>query len=125
MIFFEYEQVVKLHSSLIEQTGGIDGVRDKNLLDSALKVPFQTFEGNNLYPDILDKASQLCYSLITNHPFVDGNKRIGVHLTLLSLKLNTIELDYSQQELIDFGFRVASGKMSKNDIKEWIIEHKE
>ena len=125
MIFFEYEQVVKLHSSLIEQTGGIDGVCDKNLLDSALKVPFQTFEGNNLYPDILDKASQLCYSLIANHPFVDGNKRIGVHLTLLFLKLNTIELDYSQQELIDFGFRVASGKMSKNDIKEWIIEHKE
>mgnify|MGYP000877476071 FL=1 len=125
MIFFEYEQVVKLHSSLIEQTGGIDGVRDKKLLDSALKVPFQTFEGNNLYPDILDKASQLCYSLIANHPFVDGNKRIGVHLTLLFLKLNTIELDYSQQELIDFGFRVASGKMSKNDIKEWIIEHKE
>ena len=125
MIFFEYEQVVKLHSSLIEQTGGIDGVRDKNLLDSALKVPFQTFEGNNLYPDILDKASQLCYSLIANHPFVDGNKRIGVHLTLLLLKLNAIELDYSQQELIDFGFGVASGKMSKNDIKEWIIEHKE
>ena len=125
MIFFEYEQVVKLHSSLIEQTGGIDGVRDKKLLDSALKVPFQTFEGNNLYPGILDKASQLCYSLIANHPFVDGNKRIGVHLTLLFLKLNTIELDYSQQELIDFGFRVASGKMSKNDIKEWIIEHKE
>lgn len=125
MIFFEYEQVVKLHSSLIEQTGGIDGVRDKKLLDSALKVPFQTFEGNNLYPDILDKASQLCYSLIANHPFVDGNKRIGVHLTLLFLKLNTIELDYPQQELIDFGFRVASGKMSKNDIKEWIIEHKE
>ena len=125
MIFFEYEQVVKLHSSLIEQTGGIDGVSDKKILDSALKVPFQTFEGNNLYPDILDKASQLCYSLIANHPFVDGNKRIGVHLTLLFLKLNTIELDYSQQELIDFGFRVASGKMSKNDIKEWIIEHKE
>ena len=124
MIFFEYEQVVKLHSSLIEQTGGIDGVRDKKLLDSALKVPFQTFEGNNLYPDILDKASQLCYSLIANHPFVDGNKRIGVHLTLLFLKLNTIELDYSQQELIDFGFRVASGKMSKNDIKGWIIEHR-
>ncbi|WP_315601250.1 type II toxin-antitoxin system death-on-curing family toxin [Treponema socranskii] len=125
MIFFEYEQVVKLHSSLIEQTGGIDGVRDKKLLDSALKVPFQTFEGNNLYPDILDKASQLCYSLIANHPFVDGNKRIGVHLTLLFLKLNAIELDYSQQELIDFSFGVASGKMSKNDIKEWIIEHKE
>ena len=118
MIFFEYEQVVKLHSSLIEQTGGIDGVRDKKLLDSALKVPFQTFEGNNLYPDILDKASQLCYSLIANHPFVDGNKRIGVHLTLLFLKLNAIELDYSQQELIDFGFGVACREIGRASCRE-------
>ena len=58
MIFFEYEQVIKLHSSLISKTGGIDGVRDEKLLDSALQMPFQTFGGNNLYPDVLDKASQ-------------------------------------------------------------------
>ena len=124
MIFFEYEQVVKIHRSLIEKTGGMDGIRDAQLLDSALKTPFQTFGGNNLYPDILDKASQLCYSLIENHPFVDGNKRIGVHLMLLFLKLNNIEVNYSQQELVDFGLDIASGEMSKNDIKEWIIEHR-
>ena len=124
MIFFEYEQVVKIHRSLIEKTGGMDGIRDAQLLDSALKTPFQTFGGNNLYPDILDKASQLCYSLIENHPFVDGNKRIGVHLMLLFLKLNNIEVNYSQQELVDFGLDNASGKMSKNDIKGWIIEHR-
>lgn len=124
MIFFEYEQVVKIHRSLIEKTGGMDGIRDAQLLDSALKTPFQTFGGNNLYPNILDKASQLCYSLIENHPFVDGNKRIGVHLMLLFLKLNNIEVNYSQQELIDFGLDIASGKMSKNDIKGWIIEHR-
>lgn len=124
MIFFEYEQVVKIHRSLIEKTGGMDGIRDAQLLDSALKTPFQTFGGNNLYPDILDKASQLCYSLIENHPFIDGNKRIGVHLMLLFLKLNNIEVNYSQQELIDFGLDIASGEMSKNDIKGWIIEHR-
>lgn len=124
MIFFEYEQVVKIHRSLIEKTDGMDGIRDAQLLDSALKTPFQTFGGNNLYPDILDKASQLCYSLIENHPFVDGNKRIGVHLMLLFLKLNNIEVNYSQQELIDFGLDIASGKMSKNNIKGWIIEHR-
>ena len=124
MIFFEYEQVVKTHRSLIEKTGGMDGIRDAQLLDSALKTPFQTFGGNNLYPDILDKASQLCYSLIENHPFIDGNKRIGVHLMLLFLKLNNIEVNYSQQELVDFGLDIASGKMSKNDIKGWIIEHR-
>ena len=124
MIFFEYEQVIKLHSSLIAKTGGIDGIRDEKLLDSALQMPFQTFGGNNLYPDVLDKASQLCYSLIENHPFVDGNKRIGVHLALLFLQLNNIELNYSQQELIDFGLGIASGKTSKNSIKEWFIQHK-
>jgi len=124
MIFFEYEQVVKIHRSLIEKTGGMDGIRDAQLLDSALKTPFQTFGRNNLYPDILDKASQLRYSLIENHPFIDGNKRIGVHLMLLFLKLNNIEVNYSQQELIDFGLDIASGKMSKNDIKGWIIEHR-
>ena len=77
MIFFEYEQVVKIHSTLISKTGGMDGVRDGKLLDSAIKAPFQTFGGKDLYPEILDKASQLCYSLIENHPFADGNGRTG------------------------------------------------
>ena len=123
MIFFEYEQVISLHSFLIAKTGGMDGVRDENLLESALKAPFQTFGGNELYPNIFEKAAQLCYSLIENHPFADGNKRIGVHLTLLFLKLNDVDLVYSQQELIDFGLSVASGKMSKDDIKEWLYPH--
>ena len=125
MIFFDYEQVIKLHSTLISKTGGIDGVRDDNLLDSALKTPFQTFGGKDLYPEILDKASQLCYSLIKNHPFTDGNKRIGVHLTLLFLKINNIELTYSQKELIEFGLSVAAGNMNKDDIKQWLINHKQ
>ena len=124
MIFFEYEKVVKLHSSLIAKTGGMDGIRDQNLLDSALKSPFQTFDGNELYPDIFDKASQLCYSLVENHPFADGNKRIGVHLTLLFLRLNNENIEYSQAELIDFGFGIASGKMNKDDIKAWLLNHK-
>lgn len=125
MIFFDYEQVIKLHSTLISKTGGIDGVRDDNLLDSALKTPFQTFGGKDLYPKILDKASQLCYSLIENHPFTDGNKRIRVHLTLLFLKINNIELTYSQKELIEFGLSVAAGNMNKEDIKQWLINHKQ
>lgn len=125
MIFFDYEQVIKLHSTLISKTGGFDGVRDDNLLDSALKTPFQTFGGKDLYPEILDKASQLCYSLIENHPFTDGNKRIGVHLTLLFLKINNIELTYSQKELIEFGLSVAAGNMNKEDIKQWLINHKQ
>ena len=124
MIFFKSEQVIKLHSSLIAKTGGMDGIRDENLLDSALKSPFQTFDGNELYPDIFDKASQLCYSLVENHPFADGNKRIGVHLTLLFLKINNENIEYSQVELIDFGLNIASGKMNKDDIKAWLLNHR-
>ena len=123
MIFFEFEQVSRIHSSLIAKTGGLDGIRDKNLLDSALKVPFQTFDGKDLYPDILDKATQLCFSLINNHPFSDGNKRIGIHLTLLFLKINNVQLNYVQQELIDLGFGIASSKLQKNDIRKWFENH--
>lgn len=125
MIFFTFEQVVKLHSSLIAQTGGMDGLRDENLLDSALKTPFQTFSGGELYPSVFDKAAQLCYSLIENHPFLDGNKRIGVHLTLLFLKLNGVELEYSQQELVNFGLGIASGTVAKDEIKDWLKNHQE
>ncbi len=124
MIFFDLEQVVKLHSSLIAKTGGMDGIRDENLLDSALNSLFQTFDGNELYPDIFDKAAQLCYSLVENHPFADGNKRTGVHLTLLFLKLNGEKIEYTQSELIDFGLGIASGKMTKDSIKEWLLNHK-
>ena len=80
---------------------------------------------NDLYSEILDKASQLCYSLIENHPFTDGNKRIGVHLTLLFLNINNIELSYTQKDLIEFGLNVASGKMAREDIKQWLINHKQ
>lgn len=124
MIFFEFEQVLKLHSSIITKTGGMDGLRDVNLLDSALKSPFQTFARKELYPDIFDKAAQLCYSLIENHPFADGNKRIGVHLTLLFLMVNNENIEYSQKELIDFGLNIAAGKMTKDAIKDWLLKHK-
>ena len=113
MNFFSDEQILRIHSSLITKTGGIDGVRAYNLLDSSLKSIFQTFDGKELYPSILDKAAQLCYSLIENHPFLDGNKRIGIHLTLIFLRINGIDLNYSQEELIGFGLKIASGKMKK------------
>ena len=80
---------------------------------------------NDFYPEIFDKASQLCYSLIEKHPFADGNKRIGVHLTLLLLKINNIELSYTQKDLIEFGLNVASGKIARDDIKQWLINHKQ
>ena len=125
MIFFSEDQILNIHSALIIKTGGIDGIREYSLLDLSLQSIFQTFDGKELYPSVLDKAAQLCYSLIENHPFLDGNKRIGVHLALVFLKINGIDLHYSQEELIDFGLDIASGKMKKDEIKKWFVAHSE
>lgn len=124
MIFFSVEQVKRIHSDLLEKTGGAGGIRDEALLDSALKSPFQTFAQQDLYPEIRDKAAQLCYSLIENHPFVDGNKRTGIHLFLLFLRLNQTALHYTQEEIVDLGFGIASGEIDVGKIKDWISAHK-
>ncbi|CDC45482.1 death-on-curing family protein [[Eubacterium] siraeum CAG:80] len=80
MIKLTKEQVVSIHSSLIKASGGTDGVRDEDLLESALESPFQTFDGHDLYPSIIQKAARIGYSLVSNHPFIDGNKRTGIHI---------------------------------------------
>ena len=92
------EQILMLHTQLIQQTGGSDGVRDYNLLDSALETPFQSFGGDELYPTIQAKAARLGYGLIKNHCMIDGNKRIGTHAMLVFLALNGIELKYTQKD---------------------------
>ncbi len=123
MIRLTEQQVLAVHSRMIEMTGGSDGVRDRSLLDSALNAPFQTFDGKEIYPALLSKAAVMCRSIISNHPFVDGNKRTGIHVTLIFLELNGIELQYSQNELIELGFGVASGQLSSDDILKWLIKH--
>ena len=95
------EQILMLHSQLIEVSGGSDGVRDYNLLDSALESPFQSFGGEDLYPTVQAKGVRLGYGLIKNHCMVDGNKRIGTHAMLVFLALNGIELEYTQKELYE------------------------
>lgn len=116
-------QVLLLHSSLIEAFGGSDGVRDEGLLESALASPFQTFGGEAVYPSVQSKAAQLGFGLIRNHPFVDGNKRIGAHAMLVFLELNGIELHYDQPELIDIILSVASGETDRQGLLQWILEH--
>ncbi len=123
MIRLTEEQILAVHSRMIEMTGGVDGVRDNSLLDSALNAPFQTFDGKELYPALLSKAAVMCRSIISNHPFVDGNKRIGIHVMLIFLELNGIKLQYSQNELIELGLGVASSNLSSDDILKWLIEH--
>ena len=104
------KQILMLHTQLIQQTGGSDGVRDYNLLDSALENPFQSFGGEELYPTIHAIAARLVYGLIKNHCMIDGNKRIGTHAMLVFLALNGIELKYTQKELYEAILDIAAGK---------------
>ena len=116
-------QVTALHSALIREFGGIDGIRDEGLLESALAAPFQTFDGEPVYPSLQAKAAQLGFGLIRNHPFVDGNKRIGAHTMLVFLAVNGIELRYEQQELIDIILSVAAGQIERQGLLQWILDH--
>ena len=123
MIKLTKEQVISIHSSLIEATGGTDGVRDIGLLESALETPFQTFDGKDLYPALIQKAARLGYSLVSNHPFVDGNKRIGIHTMLVFLAVNGVEIECTQKELIDIGLSLADGTMDAEKLLIWLSMH--
>lgn len=114
-----------LHSQLIEQTGGIDGVRDFNLLESAIETPFQVFAGEELYPTIQAKGTRLGYGLIKNHCMLDGNKRIGTHAMLVFFALNGIELRYTQKELYEMVLAVADGTLEYEAMLRWVLEHQE
>ncbi len=114
------DNVVVFHRKIIEKTGGSMGIRDKKLLDSALNRGFSTFDGEYLYKSDVEKISAITHSLISNHAFVDGNKRVGISIMLLLLKLNKIEITHSQDDLITLGLGVASNNYSIDDIVDWI-----
>lgn len=123
MIVLSKKQVLALHAQLVSETGGSPGLRDEGLLDSALNAPFQSFGDIEPYPSIQQKAARLGYGLIMNHPFVDGNKRIGAHVMLVFLALNNIELDYTQDELSQTILSIASGELGFEHLLKWIIDH--
>lgn len=117
------QQILVLHEQLLAQTGGLPGVRDEGLLESALEAPFQGFGETDAYPSLQQKAARLCYGLVKNHPFVDGNKRIGAHAMLVFLALNGIELNYSQKELSEIVLALASGERDYDALLRWLIVH--
>lgn len=117
------EQVLMLHTELLRETGGAEGLRDEGLLDSALNAPFQSFGDTDAFPSLQQKGARLGYGLICNHSFVDGNKRIGTHVMLVFLALNGIELEYTQEELSDMVLGVVSGELQFEDMVKWIIKH--
>lgn len=123
MIKLTKEQILLLHTQLIEATGGSDGIRDVSMLESALENPFQTYGGEELYPSIQAKAARLCYGLVKNHAMVDGNKRIGVHAMLVFLALNGYEVEYTQKELSDLILDVAADRKQYEDILHWLLVH--
>ncbi len=123
MILLTKNQILLLHEQLINRYGGTHGIRDEALLDSAISVPGQTFDGKDLYPTIQDKAVRLCYGLIQNHPFHDGNKRIGALALLITLDLNHITLTASNTELTDIILSVASSRASVQDMLVWVLDH--
>lgn len=125
MIRLSKDHVLRLHTQLIAETGGSDGLRDDGALESALLTPFQTFGGIDLYPSLQQKACRLCLGLVKNHPFVDGNKRIGAHVMLTFLAINGVELQYSQTELADVILQLAAGKIPDTGLLRWVIQHQE
>ena len=123
MIRLSKSQVLLLHEQLVAETGGSPGLRDEGMLDSALNAPFQTFGGEDVYPSLQQKAARLCFGLVKNHPFLDGNKRIGAHVMLVFLALNGIELQYTQTELSDIILQLAAGTIQSSDLLNWVLTH--
>jgi len=117
------KQVLAMQEGLIAEFGGISGVRDEGLFESALATPHQTFDGQELLPTTQQKAVRLGFGLIMNHPFVDGNKRIGAHAMLVTLAMNGIRLEYTQEELCSIILEVASGNVSFDGLLDWVLNH--
>lgn len=124
MIKFDKEKVLLLQQLVIESSGGSAGVRDFGLLDSAIESTYQTFGGEELYPSKEEKGARLGYNLVSNHAFVDGNKRIGLLVMLSFLAINGINLKYTDDDLVFVGLSLADGKMTYEELLCWIKEHK-
>jgi death-on-curing protein len=122
-VFLTAEQVLFVHYRLLSETGGERGVRDLGLLESAIARPRATFNRQELYADIFEKAAALMESLINNHPFVDGNKRTGIACAVLFLKQNGVSFSAKNAELEKITLRVASSKIRHPEIAQWLKKH--
>ena len=123
MKYITINYILKLHKKMITTTGGSHGIRDMSLLKSALENSKSTFGGKDLYPKIENKCASICYSIINNHAFIDGNKRIGIYVMIIILEYNGVKLKYTQDELIKFGLDIAKGDLNQKNILEWIEHH--
>lgn len=122
-IQFTLQDIYELHTQLENAFVLSSGVRDENLLASAVNTPFQTFMGNDLYPSIYDKAAQLCYGIANNHPFTDGNKRTALHSMYVYLIINGFDITATQQDVESMIIDIASGNMTNTELAQWLREN--
>ena len=125
MTKFSKEKILLLHQIMAQATGGSVGVRDEALLESALESAFAGYGDREFFPSKEEKGARLGYALISNHAFVDGNKRIGVYVMLSFLEMNGIRIRCTDEELIHIGLSLADGSMTYEDLLSWILEHEE
>jgi death-on-curing protein len=121
--YLSVAEIIELHARLISQSGGAIGLRDRAALESSLAQPLQSFGGEELYPSIEEKAAALGYFLISNHPFVDGNKRVGHAAMEVMLVLNAREISATVEEQERTVLLVAAGRMTRDEFTAWVVRH--
>ena len=122
-IQFTIQDIYELHTQLENTFILSPGIRDKNLLASAVNTPFQTFMSNDLYPSIYDKAAQLCYGIANNHPFADGNKRTALHSMYVYLIINGFDITATRQDVENMIIDIAAGNMTNTELAQWLREN--
>jgi len=123
MRYLRLHEVLQIHRWIMEESGGSMGIRDLGALESALAQPRMTFVGEDLYPTVIEKAAVLAFSLIQNHPFTDGNKRVGHAAMETFLVLNGFEIDAPPEEQENIILHVAGRKLSREEFTAWVRNH--
>ena len=123
MLFLTLDDIIESHQNQIDTYGGSHGIRDIGLLESAIAQPEASFGGEYLHADIFEMAAAYVYHLVMNHPFVDGNKRVGLEAALISLEMNNENLNASDEELVDLVLKTTAGQIGKRQIAEFFQSH--
>lgn len=123
MIWVTADDVILIHSRIIQTTGGIEGIRDRAGLEAAVAAPLQSFGGEDLFPSDIEKIARIGFGLASNHAFLDGNKRVGAMMTQLLLKWNGYQFRLEQGELADMFIAIADGTSNERDLLNWIQDH--
>jgi death-on-curing protein len=118
--YLSIEQILSIHRAQVSRFGGSHGLRERGTLEAAVARPQMTFGGEDLYPGIPEKAAALMHSLVMNHPFIDGNKRVGAHAAIAFLIANGFSPEFSPAELVEVTLATAQGEMSAEALAIWI-----